>query len=221
MSCRRRWRPGSRRPVWRHARSCADPARFGRLLELLRPRAKRLTDFVDQARPLLMDEVVYTPEAIEKHLSGPDCAQPHRRAAQRAGRGRAVRRSHRRGHASSHGVERWASKPGALIHATRVAVTGRTTSPGTLRGAGAARPRHDARPPGSPRSSFFWRAPKFELGHRADQIALRAAAESLHSARREAYANHIALQPIRNEPRQLCESLWPGSRCTLDLLAHL
>src|SRR5688572_429562 len=49
-----------------------DPNRFGRLLELLRPRAKRLPDFVDQARPLLMDEVVYEPEAIEKHLSGAD-----------------------------------------------------------------------------------------------------------------------------------------------------
>ena len=45
-----------------------------RLLELLRPRAKRLTDFVDQARPFLVDTVEYDPEAIEKHLSTPDLA---------------------------------------------------------------------------------------------------------------------------------------------------
>ena len=30
-----------------------DHVAFERLLELLRPRAKRLTDFVEQARPLL------------------------------------------------------------------------------------------------------------------------------------------------------------------------
>src|SRR5205085_3877157 len=34
-----------------------DHARFQRLLELFRPRAKRLTDFVDQAKPLLSDTV--------------------------------------------------------------------------------------------------------------------------------------------------------------------
>ncbi len=37
----------------------SDTRAFHRLLELLRPRAKRLTEFVDQARPLLTDEVVY------------------------------------------------------------------------------------------------------------------------------------------------------------------
>jgi len=100
-----------------------------RLLELLRPRAKRLTDFVEQARPFLMDTVEYEADAIEKHLAAPGLDEhvsalvsalrtlapfdePHVEAAVR-------------GTASERGL-----KAGALIHATRVAVTGRTTSPG-------------------------------------------------------------------------------------------
>jgi glutamyl-tRNA synthetase len=106
-----------------------DGPRFHRLLELLRPRAKRLTDFVDQAGPLLADTVEYEPEAVAKHLSTPELAghvgalaealrqvvpfdEPHVEAAVR---GTAAARS---------------IKAAALIHATRVAVTGRTSSPG-------------------------------------------------------------------------------------------
>ena len=51
-----------------------EPRAFARLLELLRPRAKRLTEFAEQARPLLNELVEYEPEAIEKHLSSPDLA---------------------------------------------------------------------------------------------------------------------------------------------------
>ena len=106
-----------------------DVARFHRLLELLRPRAKRLTDFAIQAAPLLTDTVEYEPEAVSKHLGSPDLAghlralvdrlrditpfdEPHVEAA--------VRET-----AAAGGV-----KAGVLIHATRVAVTGRTSSPG-------------------------------------------------------------------------------------------
>jgi glutamyl-tRNA synthetase len=100
-----------------------------RVLELLRPRAKRLSDFAELARPFLVDTVEYEQEAIDKHLSSPDLGshvaalvttlrevtpfdEPHVEAAVR---GSAVER----------GI-----KAGQLIHATRVAVTGRTTSPG-------------------------------------------------------------------------------------------
>jgi glutamyl-tRNA synthetase len=106
-----------------------DAAAFHRLLELLRPRAKRLTEFVEQAKPLLADAVVYEQEAIDKHLSAPelgdhlaalvtalDAATPYDEAHIEA----AVR-----GTASARGI-----KAGPLIHATRVAVTGRTQSPG-------------------------------------------------------------------------------------------
>jgi glutamyl-tRNA synthetase len=101
----------------------------GRLLDLLRPRAKRLTDFVELASPFLVDTVEYETEAVEKHLRTPDLAahvialiealrtavpfdEPHVETAVR-------------GTATERGL-----KAGALIHATRVAVTGRTTSPG-------------------------------------------------------------------------------------------
>jgi glutamyl-tRNA synthetase len=107
----------------------ADAAAFHRLLELLRPRAKRLTDFVEQARPLLSDAVVYEQEAVDKHLSAPDLADhltalvtaldaatPYDETQIEA----AVR-----GTSAARGI-----KAGPLIHATRVAVTGRTQSPG-------------------------------------------------------------------------------------------
>jgi glutamyl-tRNA synthetase len=107
----------------------ADSQAFHRLLELLRPRAKRLTDFVEQARPLINDTVTYEQDAVEKHLTSADLtghlaalvealdgASPYDEAQVEA----AVR-----GTASARGI-----KAGPLIHATRVAVTGRTQSPG-------------------------------------------------------------------------------------------
>ena len=106
-----------------------DTPRLHRLLELLRPRAKRLTDFVTQAAPLLADTVEYEPAAVDKHLRAPGLAghvgalaralhtttpfdEPHVEAAVRAT------------------AEQQSIKAGPLIHATRVALTGRTTSPG-------------------------------------------------------------------------------------------
>jgi glutamyl-tRNA synthetase len=106
-----------------------DTDGFARLLELLRPRVKRLTEFVDQARPILIRPTEYEPDAIQKHLSAPDLsshvsgliealrpATPFNETQVEAGV---------RGTAAGRGV-----KAGLLIHATRVAVTGRTSSPG-------------------------------------------------------------------------------------------
>ena len=106
-----------------------DIASFHRLLELLRPRAKRLTDFVEQARPLVVDAVEYEPEAVEKHLSSPELAG-HVAALvealeQTTPFDEAQVEAAVRGTATARGI-----KAGALIHATRVAVTGRTMSPG-------------------------------------------------------------------------------------------
>jgi len=106
-----------------------DPAAFSRLLELLRPRVKRLADFVDQGRPLLVSPVQYEADAIEKHLGAPGLDghiavlaeqlaqvspfdEPHVEDA--------VRRT-----AAGRGI-----KAGVLIHSVRVALTGRTASPG-------------------------------------------------------------------------------------------
>jgi glutamyl-tRNA synthetase len=106
-----------------------DTAAFERLLELLRPRAKRVTDFVEQGRPLVVDAVEYEPEAVEKHLSAPELAG-HIGAliatlAAIAPFSEAQVEAAVRGTATARGI-----KAGALIHATRVAVTGRTASPG-------------------------------------------------------------------------------------------
>jgi glutamyl-tRNA synthetase len=107
----------------------ADTAWWHRLLDLLRPRAKRLPDFVELARPFLVDTVEYDAAAVEQHLSAPEIGahlaavaatlrtsdpfdEPHVEAAVR-------------GTAAERGI-----KAGPLIHATRVALTGRTTSPG-------------------------------------------------------------------------------------------
>jgi len=102
---------------------------LARLIALLRPRAKRLTDFVEQARPFLERSVQYEDEAVRKHLADPDISryiaaldeelrdtmpfdEQHVEAA--------VRRS----------AEKQDIKAAMLIHAARVALTGRTASPG-------------------------------------------------------------------------------------------
>jgi glutamyl-tRNA synthetase len=100
-----------------------------RLVELLRPRAKRLTDFAGLAAPYLRETVEYEPEAVDKHLGTPGLAD-HVAALMRSLREvdpfdephveTAVRQT-----AADQGI-----KAGTLIHATRVAVTGRSTSPG-------------------------------------------------------------------------------------------
>ena len=106
-----------------------DPVRFHRLLELLKPRAKRLPDFVDQARPLLAQTVEFEPAAVEKHLSLPEVADHLSALAEALGITSPFDEPHVenvvRGTATQRGL-----KAGQLIHAVRVALTGRTTSPG-------------------------------------------------------------------------------------------
>src|SRR5574339_879984 len=114
--------------LWSDAMVDADRPRVLRIIELLKPRAKTLRQFVDDARPFLAQSVDYDPAAVAKHLGGdmPDhllayrdalrTLEPFEPAALEAAlRELAVHR----------GI-----KTAALIHATRVAVTGRTVSPG-------------------------------------------------------------------------------------------
>jgi glutamyl-tRNA synthetase len=110
-------------PLVRDARS------LHRLLELLRPRAKKLTDFVDQARPLLTDVVQYEQDAVDKHLASSDLAGHLSALVEALANVPAFDEPNIeavvRGTATARGI-----KAGALIHATRVAATGRTVSPG-------------------------------------------------------------------------------------------
>jgi glutamyl-tRNA synthetase len=100
-----------------------------RLLDVLRPRAKRLTDFAEQARPFLVETVEYESEAVAKHLTSPDLADHIGALAAALGAldtfDEAQVETVVRGTAAARGI-----KAGLLIHATRVALTGRTTSPG-------------------------------------------------------------------------------------------
>ena len=107
----------------------ADASWMARLVALLQPRTRRLADFVEQARPFLADVVTYEPDAEKKHLQS--LSAPGHVAALQAALGAvevfdeatvegAIRRT-----AEEKGV-----KAGELIHIARVAMTGRTTSPG-------------------------------------------------------------------------------------------
>jgi glutamyl-tRNA synthetase len=107
----------------------AEGSAFNRLLELLRPRAKRLTDFVDQARPLISDTVEFDPEAVEKNLSIPELGA-HVEALANSLRTTSpfdepAVEAAVRGTAAERGL-----KAGPLIHVVRLAVTGGANSPG-------------------------------------------------------------------------------------------
>ncbi|MEO5895418.1 MAG: glutamate--tRNA ligase [Vicinamibacterales bacterium] len=102
---------------------------FLSLVDLYKPRVKRLDGFGTEARPLLTDEVEYDDNAVRKHLGDTrikallnDLAtryeQIDRFVAEELER-------ELRQLSDSNGV-----KAGSLIHATRVAVTGRAASPG-------------------------------------------------------------------------------------------
>ena len=100
-----------------------------RVIDLVKPRVKRLPDFVTQLRPYLSEHVSYDPAAVSKHLDSPGLAT-HIAALSAAYRGldrfdaisaeTALRET-----AAAQGV-----KAATLIHATRVAVTGQAVSPG-------------------------------------------------------------------------------------------
>jgi len=102
---------------------------FFAVLELLVPRAKRLTDFAPQAAFFFRDAVEFDEAAVTKHLraegmaatltvlDGALTALPDFDVVSTEAALRAV--------AEARGI-----KAGALIHAVRVAVTGKTVSPG-------------------------------------------------------------------------------------------
>jgi glutamyl/glutaminyl-tRNA synthetase len=114
---------------WRDDLFGNDRDWFVAVLALLRPRAKRLNEFLDQLAPFFVDPADYDAEGMKKHLSAPD-SPAHVRAlrdtlAATAAWDAAVLESALRGLAEARGV-----KAGTLIHATRLALTGRMVSPG-------------------------------------------------------------------------------------------
>ena len=103
-------------------------ARSSAILSLLRPRCKKLIDFREQLQPFLEDPATYDPDAVKKHLSMPG-TRDHLTALKdafaqsewnEASLERALRDL----------ADARTLKAGMLIHATRIALTGRMVSPG-------------------------------------------------------------------------------------------
>ncbi len=107
----------------------ADRPRTERAIDLVKSRARKLTDIVPQLRPFVVDQVERDPAAVAKHLASVDL-KPHLRAwrdrlADVTPFDAAPLESALREVAEARGI-----KAGVLIHATRVAVTGQAVSPG-------------------------------------------------------------------------------------------
>ena len=114
--------------LWRRSLTTSEFAWVRQVLALLKPRAKRLTEYVEGLRPFLADPVEYEPEAVARHLGAPGLAE-HLGALvaawTAAGFDEAALEAALRQVADQRGI-----KAGALIHATRIAMTGRMVSPG-------------------------------------------------------------------------------------------
>ena len=99
------------------------------IIELLKPRARTLLQFLHEARPFLADDVTYEPQAVSKHLSKPELRGAIEELADELSRLPDFTAAPLEATLRS-GAEARQMKPAALIHATRVAVTGRAASPG-------------------------------------------------------------------------------------------
>jgi glutamyl-tRNA synthetase len=114
--------------LWRDSLRTSESRWIAGVLDLLKPRVKKLDQLVDELRPFLVDRPEIEPAAASKHLSSdvrPLLAQLadvlETLEAFEAGPAEQALRAV---------AERAGIKAAALIHATRVAVTGRAVSAG-------------------------------------------------------------------------------------------
>ena len=102
---------------------------FVSVLDLIRSRVKRMGQFVEEARPFLQEGIDYDPAAVAKHLGNPEVRAVLGTLASGVEALESFNKEALevlvRGTAESASM-----KAAALIHATRVAVTGRAVSPG-------------------------------------------------------------------------------------------
>ncbi len=117
-----------RKGLWREEWSSEQKERFARVVDLLRPRARLLTDFSTWARAFFSDDFDYDPAAVKKFLKDERLGELLTRVRDALGGikdwshdgiERAVR-----GVAEQAGV-----KAGVLINASRVALTGQAVAP--------------------------------------------------------------------------------------------
>jgi glutamyl-tRNA synthetase len=115
--------------LWRATLVGAQREWFAGVLALLRPRCKRLGEFVEAAQPFLVPPTAYDAEGTAKHLAAPGLGghlEALRGALDELASFEEVELERTlRLVAETRGV-----KAGVLIHATRLAITGRTVSPG-------------------------------------------------------------------------------------------
>jgi glutamyl-tRNA synthetase len=114
--------------LWRDDLSSTRQEWFLAVIRLFQPRIRKLDQFAHEARPLFVDDVTYEQEAVVKHLK-PEIREPLSALADTLasldGFAAASLETTLRALAESRKI-----KAAALIHATRVAVTGRAASPG-------------------------------------------------------------------------------------------
>jgi glutamyl-tRNA synthetase len=115
--------------LWESSLAGARLEWLSRVIALVVPRVKKLEDFVPQLEPFLRSPAEYDASAVQKHLGAPGLADHVAALAdafQAAPRfDETASEAALRATAESRGI-----KAGALIHATRVAVTGKAVSPG-------------------------------------------------------------------------------------------
>jgi glutamyl-tRNA synthetase len=114
--------------MWRPSLNSTTFEWFQRVLALFKPRAKTLADYVDGLRPFLDAPIAIDPDAMIRHLSAPGLREhllALHAAYQTAPFDEGSLERSLRELADQRGI-----KAGVLIHATRIAMTGRMVSPG-------------------------------------------------------------------------------------------
>jgi glutamyl-tRNA synthetase len=115
--------------LWRDSFAASEREWLLRVIELLKPRVRTLAQMIEDARPFLQEQISPEEEAARKHLSnsslkGPFAALIHTFAQVEPFEPTSLEAA-LRSTAEQAGI-----KAGLLIHATRVATTGRAVSPG-------------------------------------------------------------------------------------------
>jgi len=132
--------------LWRDSLRTGEAGWISDVLELLKPRVKKLDQLVDELRPFLVEDPEMDEGAVAKHLTSeirPILTELAERVATERTIEPAAIEAAIRSLADERGI-----KAAALIHATRVSVTGRTVSAGlfdVLARLGTARVTHRLR----------------------------------------------------------------------------
>jgi glutamyl-tRNA synthetase len=115
--------------VWSDGYLGERHAWFFSVLELLKPRARRLHDFVAHGRFFFSDSIEYDPLAVDKHLRADGMAE-HLAAVAAAFQDLETFDAASVESALRSVAEARSVKAATLIHAVRVAITGKSVSPG-------------------------------------------------------------------------------------------